>query len=145
MNFNVLKEELTNKNIEELMDIQQVSLLTIRPCLVALSKNANVDVNKSFFLFCMSCVGCDKIVSLNEYQLIKKFINIDVTISQVQAYVNELLNNRLLDFAYELVTSINNISNEGKEELIRFACCFLVSDEFNQEKEAFLNKLISVH
>ena len=56
-----------------------------------------------------------------------------------------LLNNKLLDFAYELTTSIKNISNEGKEELIRFACCFLISDKFNQDKEEFLNKLINIH
>ena len=31
--------------------------------------------------------------------------------------------------------------NEGKEELIRFACCFLVADNLNQEKEDFLNSL----
>ena len=145
MDYNLLKEQLATKSVEELMEIQQEALLTIRPCLVALNKSANVDVNKGFFLFCMACVGCDKKVDENEYQLIKKFININVTISQVQEYVNELLNNKLLDFAYELTTSIKNISNEGKEELIRFACCFLISDKFNQDKEEFLNKLINIH
>ncbi len=145
MDYNLLKEQLATKSVKELIDIQQETLLTIRPCLVALNKSANVDVNKGFFLFCMACVGCDKKVDENEYQLIKKFININVTISQVQEYVNELLNNKLLDFAYELTTSIKNISNEGKEELIRFACCFLISDKFNQDKEEFLNKLINIH
>ena len=47
MNYNLLKEQLATKSVEELMDIQQEALLTIRPCLVALNKSANVDVNNS--------------------------------------------------------------------------------------------------
>ena len=55
MDYKLLLKDLLEKNIEELDEIQKTSLFTITPCLVALSKNTNLDVNKSFFLFCMSC------------------------------------------------------------------------------------------
>ena len=145
MDYKLLLKDLLEKDIKELGEIQQTALLTIRPCLVALSKNTNLDVNKSFFLFCMSCLGGDKVVTLNEYTLMKKFINVNPSKEEVQSYVNELLNTNLLSFAYELVKAVANISSEGKEELIRFACCFLVADKLNQEKEDFLNKLINIH
>ena len=145
MDYKFLLDELSYKTIEELKEIQQTSFLTIRPCLIALSQNANINISKSFFLFCMACVGCDKVVTPNEYQLIKKFININPSIEEVQDYVNELLNKRLIDFAYELTKSITSISNEGKEELIRFAACFLVADDLNDDKEDFYNKLIDIH
>ena len=93
----------------------------------------------------MSCLGCDKIVTPNEYTLMKKFISVNASIEEVQHYVNELLDVNLLNFTYELVKSVSSVSNEGKEELIRFACCFLVADNLNQEKEDFLNKLIDIH
>jgi hypothetical protein len=145
MDYKLLLKDLLEKNIEELDEIQKTSLFTITPCLVALSKNTNLDVNKSFFLFCMSCLGCDKIVTPNEYTLMKKFISVNASIEEVQHYVNELLDVNLLNFTYELVKSVSSVSNEGKEELIRFASCFLVADNLNQEKEDFLNKLIDIH
>lgn len=146
MDLEQIKSELSNKTIEELAKTQEECMLTIRPCLVALTEKVEIDVSKSFFLFCMSCVGCDKVVSINEYNLIKHFIKVDVTQNDVQQYVDELLNtNALINFSKELVSLVRQVSNEGYEEIIKFAVCFLLSDEFNDDKQAFLESIANIN
>ena len=54
MDLEQIKSELSNKTVEELAKIQEECMLTIRPCLVALTEKVEIDVSKSFFLFCMS-------------------------------------------------------------------------------------------
>ncbi len=146
MNLEQLKYELTNKTVEELAKIQEECMITIRPCLVALTEKVEIDVSKSFFLFCMSCVGCDKVVSVNEYNLIRHFIKINVTQNEVQKYVDDLLKtNALVNFSKELVCLVHQVSNDGYEEIIKFAMCFLLSDEFNDEKQAFLESIAIIN
>ena len=144
MDYKLFQEKIKDSSIDELMNIQQECLLTIRPSLVAISKKVEIDINKSFFLFCMSCVICDNFVSDNEYLLIKKFIKINVSKSEVQDYATELnKDNHLLDFSKELVNLVGQVTKEGKEELIKFAICFLCADGLSEEKNNFLNQLIN--
>lgn len=134
MQYDYLKELLIDKNLDELINIQEETMYTIKACLVSLKEHVNIDVNKAFFFLCLMCVNCDNYLGENEFELLKKYINQN-NYDEMDKYLKSLPSNQILLFSKEFVYLISSYSKETKEELQKFVMCFLLADSINEEKK----------